>query len=133
MIAQERGMSRVFTPEGEDVPVTFLQMKDCQVVAVRTSEKDGYDAVQLGPFKAKPNRVTKPQRGHFAKAKVEPQRRVVEFRVSNDALPEAGQELSAAPLVTGQVGDVTGQIGRVECREGSAAFCVYSVVTRQLK
>src|SRR3546814_3714733 len=66
-------------------------MKDCQVVAVRTSEKDGYDAVQLGAFKAKPNRVTKPQRGHFAKAKVEPKRRVVEFRVSNDALLEVGQ------------------------------------------
>src|SRR3546814_2892938 len=69
LIAQKMGMTRVFTPEGEDVPVTVLQMKDCQVVAVRTSEKDGYDAVQLGAFKAKPSRVTKPQRGHFAKAK----------------------------------------------------------------
>src|SRR3546814_13323234 len=61
LIAQKMGMTRVFTPEGEDVPVTVLQMKDCQVVAVRTSEKDGYDAVQLGAFKAKPNRVTKPR------------------------------------------------------------------------
>src|SRR3546814_1564725 len=56
LIAQKMGMTRVFTPEGEDVPVTVLQMKDCQVVAVRTSEKDGYDAVQLGAFKAKPSR-----------------------------------------------------------------------------
>jgi large subunit ribosomal protein L3 len=75
---------------------------------VRTAEKDGYDAVQLGAFKAKPNRVTKPLRGHFAKAKVEPKRRVVEFRVSNDALLEVGQELSAAHFVAGQHVDVTG-------------------------
>jgi len=108
LIAQKMGMTRVFTPEGENVPVTVLQMKDCQVVAVRTSEKDGYDAVQLGAFKAKPSRVTKPLRGHFAKAKVEPKRRVVEFRVSNDALLEVGQELSAAHFIAGQHVDVTG-------------------------
>src|SRR3546814_4725436 len=108
LIAQKMGMTRVFTPEGEDVPVTVLQMKDCQVVALRTSEKDGYDAVQLGAFKAKPSRGTKPQRGHFAKAKVEPKRRVVEFRVSNDALLEVGQELYAAHFVAGQLVDVTG-------------------------
>jgi len=108
LIAQKMGMTRVFTPEGENVPVTVLQMKDCQVVAVRTSEKDGYDAVQLGAFKAKPSRVTKPLRGHFAKAKVEPKRRVVEFRVSSDALLEVGQELSAAHFVAGQMVDVTG-------------------------
>lgn len=108
LIAQKLGMTRVFTPEGENVPVTVLQMKDCQVVAVRTADRDGYDAVQLGAFKAKPNRVTKPLRGHFAKAKVEPKRRVVEFRVSNDALLEVGQELSAAHFVAGQYVDVTG-------------------------
>jgi len=108
LIAQKMGMTRVFTPEGEDVPVTVLQMEDCQVVAVRTSEKDGYDAVQLGAFRAKPSRVSKPLRGHFAKAKVEPKRRVVEFRVSNDALLEVGQELSAAHFVAGQFVDVTG-------------------------
>jgi len=108
LIAQKMGMTRVFTPEGENVPVTVLQMKDCQVVAVRTSEKDGYDAVQLGAFKAKPSRVTKPLRGHFAKAKVEPKRRVVEFRVSGDALLEVGQELSAAHFVAGQMVDITG-------------------------
>ncbi|MEQ8353889.1 MAG: 50S ribosomal protein L3 [Kiloniellaceae bacterium] len=108
LIAQKMGMTRVFTPEGENVPVTVLQMKDCQVVAVRTSEKDGYDAVQLGAAKAKPSRVTKAQRGHFAKAKVEPKRRVVEFRVSNDALLEVGQELSAAHFIAGQRVDVTG-------------------------
>jgi large subunit ribosomal protein L3 len=108
LIAQKMGMTRVFTPEGDDVPVTVLQMKDCQVVAVRTSEKDGYDAIQLGAAKAKPSRVNKPMRGHFAKANVEPKRRVAEFRVSNDALLEVGQELSTAHFVAGQRVDVTG-------------------------
>ena len=108
LIAQKMGMTRVFTPEGENLPVTVLQMSECQVVAVRTSEKDGYDAVQLGVAKAKPSRVTKPMRGHFAKAKVEPKRRLAEFRVSNDALLEVGQELSAAHFVAGQHVDVTG-------------------------
>src|SRR3546814_11388170 len=102
LIAQKMGMTRVFTPEGEDVPVTVLQMKDCQVVAVRTSEKDGYDAVQLGAFKDKQNRVTKPQRGHFAKAKVEPKRRVVEFRVSHDALLDGGPGVCEAHFVAGR-------------------------------
>ena len=108
LIAQKMGMTRVFTPEGVNVPVTVLQMKDCQVVAVRSAGKDGYDAVQLGVAKAKPSRVSKPMRGHFAKAKVEPKRRLVEFRVSNDALLEVGQELSAAHFVAGQYVDVTG-------------------------
>ncbi len=108
LIAQKMGMTRVFTPEGVNVPVTVLQMKDCQVVAVRSTGKDGYDAVQLGVAKAKPSRVSKPMRGHFAKAKVEPKRRLVEFRVSNDALLEVGQELSAAHFVAGQYVDVTG-------------------------
>jgi len=108
LIAQKMGMTRVFTPEGVNVPVTVLQMKDCQVVAVRSADKDGYDAVQLGVAKAKPSRVSKPMRGHFAKAKVEPKRRLVEFRVSNDALLEVGQELSAAHFVAGQYVDVTG-------------------------
>ncbi len=108
LIAQKMGMTRVFTPEGVNVPVTVLQMNDCQVVAVRSAGKDGYDAVQLGVAKAKPSRVSKPMRGHFAKAKVEPKRRLVEFRVSNDALLEVGQELSAAHFVAGQYVDVTG-------------------------
>jgi large subunit ribosomal protein L3 len=108
LLAQKLGMTRVFDGEGTHVPVTVLKVENCQVVGVRTEEKDGYDAVQLGAFKAKPSRVTKPQRGHFAKAKVEPKRRMVEFRVSNDALLEVGQELSAAHFVAGQRVDVTG-------------------------
>src|SRR5215471_18986786 len=108
LIAEKVGMTRVFDAEGAHVPVTVLKMEGCQVVAVRTAEKDGYTAVQLGIGKAKVKNVTKPMRGHFAKAKVEPKRRLVEFRVSADALVEVGAELSAAHFVPGQFVDVTG-------------------------
>src|SRR5713101_5582015 len=106
LIAQKMGMTRIFTAEGNHVPVTVLRVDHCQVVAVRTEEKDGYTAVQLGVGKAKVKNVSKPMRGHFAKAKVEPKSKLVEFRVSADALIEVGAELTAAHFLPGQFGDV---------------------------
>ena len=108
LIAQKVGMTRVFTGEGEHVPVTVLKVDNCQVVAVRTDDTDGYTAVQLGVGAAKVKNVTKPQRGHFAKAKVEPKRKLAEFRVSQDALLEVGAEITADHFVAGQFVDVTG-------------------------
>ena len=108
LIAQKLGMTRVFDAEGAHVPVTVLKIDGCQVVAQRTAEKDGYTALQLGIGKAKVKNVTKPMRGHFAKAKVEPKRRLVEFRVSADALVDVGAELSAGHFLPGQFVDVTG-------------------------
>lgn len=108
MIAQKLGMTRVFTDEGQHVPVTVLKVDKCQVVAVRTKENDGYCAVQLGNAKAKVKRVTQPMRGHYAKAKVEPKKKLGEFRVSDDAVLEVGQELSVNHFVAGQFVDVTG-------------------------
>ena len=108
LIAQKLGMTRVFAADGNHVPVTVLKVENCQVVAVRTQEKDGYDAVQLGVGKAKVKNVTKPERGHFAKAKVEPKKKVAEFRVSQDALLEVGAELSVEHFVVGQKVDVAG-------------------------
>ena len=108
LLAQKLGMTRVFTDEGEHLPVTVLKVDSCQVVAVRRRETDGYDAVQLGNGKAKVKRVGKAMRGHFAKAKVEPKRRLTEFRVTEDALLEVGQELSPAHFVPGQYVDVAG-------------------------
>jgi len=113
LIAQKLGMSRVFTEEGNHVPVTVLKVDNCQVVAVRTEEKDKYNAVQLGVGSRRTKTVTKPERGHFAKAKVEPKRKLAEFRVSKDALLEPGVELSAEHFVPGQFVDVVGtSIGR---------------------
>ncbi|MSP49265.1 MAG: 50S ribosomal protein L3 [Alphaproteobacteria bacterium] len=108
LLAQKVGMTRVLNDDGEHVPVTVLRIDQCQVVAVRTAEKDGYTAVQLGVGKAKVKNVTKPERGHFAKAKVEPKRKLVEFRVSADALIEVGAEISAEHFVVGQFVDVVG-------------------------
>jgi len=108
LIAQKLGMTRVFDAEGQHVPVTVLRVDACQVVAVRRKESDGYDALQLGVGTAKVKNTSKPQRGHFAKAKVEPKRRLAEFRVSEDALLEPGQQLSATHFVAGQKVDVTG-------------------------
>jgi large subunit ribosomal protein L3 len=108
LIAQKLGMSRVFTDEGNHVAVTVLRVDNCQVVAQRTEERDGYTALQLGVGAAKVKNVTKPQRGHFAAAKVEPKAKVAEFRVSDDALVPVGAEITAAHFVPGQYVDVTG-------------------------
>ena len=108
LIAQKLGMTRVFTEAGEHLPVTVLKVEDCQVVAVRKAESDGYNAVQLGVGTAKTKNLGRAQRGHFAKAKVAPKRRLGEFRVSADALLEPGQQLSADHFVAGQYVDVTG-------------------------
>jgi large subunit ribosomal protein L3 len=108
LIAQKVGMTRVFTAEGSHVPVTVLKVDECQVVAVKTAEKDGYSAVQLGVGRAKVKNVPKPMRGHYAKAKVEPKRKLAEFRVAADAVLEVGSELSVEHFVAGQYVDVVG-------------------------
>jgi large subunit ribosomal protein L3 len=108
LIAQKLGMTRIFTGEGNHVPVTVLHVANCQVVAQRTEDRDGYTALQLGVGAAKVKNVTKPQRGHFAAAKVEPKAKLAEFRVSEDALVEVGAEITAAHFVAGQYVDVTG-------------------------
>lgn len=108
LIAQKVGMTRVFTPEGVHVPVTVLKVEGNQVVAHRTEENDGYTAIQIGFDDAKVKNVTKPLRGHFAKANVEPKKKLVEFRVEADGLVAVGSELSADHFVAGQYVDVTG-------------------------
>jgi large subunit ribosomal protein L3 len=79
-----------------------------RVVAKRSADKDGYEAVQLGIGIAKPKNVSKANKGHFAKAGVEAPRKVVEFRVATDAMLEPGAVLSSAHFVAGQKVDVTG-------------------------
>lgn len=108
LIAQKMGMTRVFTDSGEHVSVTVLKVDDCQVVDVRTIEKNGYSAVQLGAGAAKAKNVSKPMRGHYARSKVEPKRKLAEFRVSDDAMLNVGDELTADHFVAGQMVDVAG-------------------------
>ena len=108
LVARKLGMTRVFDADGQHVPVTVLAVENCQVVAVRSEEKDGYSALQLGVGTAKTKNVTKAQRGHFAKAKVEPKAKVGEFRVDETALLEVGAEVHVGHFVAGQFVDVAG-------------------------
>lgn len=108
LIAQKLGMTRVYNDAGEQIPVTVLKVDNLQVVSQRTEEKNGYSAVQLGAGLAKVKNTTKPMRGHFAVAKVEPKRKLAEFRVSAENMLDVGVELSAEHFVEGQKVDVTG-------------------------
>jgi len=113
VITQKVGMTRLFLEDGKHVPVTVLKLDGCQVVATRVEEKDGYTAVQLGSGYAKTKRLTKADRGHFAKAEVEPKKKLAEFRVDTANLLEVGDVIQADHFVVGQKVDVTGvTIGR---------------------
>jgi large subunit ribosomal protein L3 len=101
-------MTRVFTEAGEHVPVTVLRLANCQVVAHRSKDKNGYVALQLGSGSRRTNNMSKADRGYFAKAKVEPKRKLAEFRVSEDALIPVGAEITADHFVPGQFVDVCG-------------------------
>jgi large subunit ribosomal protein L3 len=108
VLAQKIGMTRLFTESGEHVPVTVLRLGHCQVVGHRTKDKNGYVALQLGAGLRKVQSTTKADRGHFAVAKVEPKRKLAEFRVDEDALIPIGAEITADHFVVGQYVDVTG-------------------------
>ncbi|MCP3057026.1 50S ribosomal protein L3 [Aurantimonas marianensis] len=108
VIAQKVGMTRVYNDVGEHVPVTVLKVENLQVVAQRTKEKNGYTAVQVGAGLAKVKNTSKPMRGVFAQASVEPKRKLVEFRVSDDNMIDVGAEITAEHFVAGQMVDVTG-------------------------
>ncbi len=101
-------MTRLFMEDGRQVPVTVLQLDKLQVVAQRTPETHGYSAVQLGAGMAKAKRVSQPMRGHFAKASVEPKRKVAEFRVAPENMIGVGEEITADHYFEGQFVDVSG-------------------------
>ncbi|HEY5710770.1 MAG TPA: 50S ribosomal protein L3 [Allosphingosinicella sp.] len=108
VIAKKMGMTRLFQDDGRHVPVTVLALENLQVVARRETERDGYNSVQLGAGTAKAKNLTKPERGHFGKAEVEPKAKLVEFRVDEDGLLDVGSELTADHFVAGQLVDVQG-------------------------
>ena len=107
VIAKKLGMARFFDEAGPHVPVTVLKVDNCQVVAQKTNDKDGYTALQLGAGVPKIKRLTKAERGHFAVAKVEPKRKLKEFRVSPDNVIPVGAEITVEHFVPGQFVDVT--------------------------
>jgi large subunit ribosomal protein L3 len=108
VIAKKLGMTRLFLEDGKQVPVTVLQLDNLQVVAQRTADRDGYTAVQLGAGTAKAKRTSAGMRGHFARANVEPKRKIAEFRVSPDNLIDVGAEITANHYLAGQYVDIAG-------------------------
>ena len=108
VIAKKLGMTRLFLEDGKQVPVTVLQLDNLQVVAQRTADRDGYTAVQLGAGLAKAKRTTAAMRGHFAKASVEPKRKIAEFRVTADCMIDVGEEITADHYFEGQYVDIAG-------------------------
>jgi large subunit ribosomal protein L3 len=113
LIAKKLGMTSIYDQEGNRFAVTLLEVKDCYVSANKTLEKDGYCGVQVAAFEAKPNRVSKAMKGHFAKAGITPKVKTKEFVVSKDALVENGTKLSVNHYVIGQYIDIQGYtIGR---------------------
>src|SRR6516165_2104995 len=108
VVAQKVGMTRVFTDAGEHVPVTVLRLAQCQVVAHRTKDKNGYVALQLGSGARRSNNMSKADRGYFGKQNVEPKRRLAEFRVTEDSLIPVGAEITADHFIPGQFVDVSG-------------------------
>ena len=107
VIAKKMGMTQIFTEAGERIPVTVLALNNCQVVAHRTQDKNGYTALQLGAGLAKVKNVSRAERGHFSVAKVEPKHKLAEFRVSPDNMIEVGAEITADHFIEGQLVDVT--------------------------
>src|SRR6185436_1959422 len=96
-------MTRLFLADGTHVPVTVLKLDGCAVTAIRTQEKDGYTAVQLGSGFAKPKNTNKAERGQFAKAEIEPRRKVAEFRVDTaNMLEVAGQKVDVSGVTIGR-------------------------------
>jgi len=108
LIAKKLGMTRLFDETGTHTPVTVLSLEGCQVTAQRTKDRDGYVALQLGAGAKKAKNTSNAERGHFAKALVEPKRHVVEFRVSEDNLIDVGAEFTADHFMAGQKVDVSG-------------------------
>jgi large subunit ribosomal protein L3 len=109
VIAKKMGMTRLFQADGRHVPVTVLSLEGSQVVSVREQDRDGYTAVQLGAGTAKSKNLSKPERGHFGKAEVEPKAVLHEFRVDADGLLQVGAEISADHFVAGQFVDIQGK------------------------
>lgn len=111
LIGKKVGMTQIFDDKGDEIPVTVLQMGPCPVTQVRTVEKDGYSAVQIGfdlNIKKDERKIAKPLRGHFEKAGVKPVRKLKEFRIEADAAPKVGESLTVEVFNDAHYVSVTG-------------------------
>lgn len=107
LIALKLGMSRILTDAGLHVPLTLLMVNNCVIVCIKTVERDGYSAVQLGFGRSKLKNITKSLRGHFTKSKVTPCKKIFEFRTKNNSQFKIGDYLDANHFVKNQYIDIT--------------------------
>lgn len=108
LVGRKAGMTRIFTEEGVSVPVTVIEITPNRVAQIKTTETDGYNAVQVTAGAKKASRVTKAQAGHFAKANVEAGNSLLEFRTDEVSEFNVGDELTVERFIAGQIVDVTG-------------------------
>ncbi len=110
LVGRKVGMTRIFTEDGESIPVTVLEVAGNRVTQVKTEETDGYNAIQVAFGSKKPSRVSKPLSGHYAKAGVEAGEMLKEFHIDADKLADlkVGTTLSVEMFTVGQKVDVTG-------------------------
>lgn len=110
LVGRKAGMTRVFTEAGETIPVTVIEALPNRITQVRTTETDGYRAVQVATGERKASHLNKPLTGHYAKVKVAPGKELVEFRLNGDEGKDlaAGAELKVDLFTVGQIVDVTG-------------------------
>ena len=106
LIGKKIGMTSVFSADGKNVPCTVIEVGPCVVTQVKTIEKDGYEALQLGFVEKKDKHTTKPMAGHFKKAGVKPQRYLAEFKF--DGEHKAGEEFTVELLNDVEFVDVIG-------------------------
>ena len=108
LIAKKIGMTRVFNDDGQSVPVSVLKMDNCQVISKKPKDVNGYKPLQIGFGSKKAKNISKAERGHFAKSKVEPKEKIAEFKVSEDALLDVGKIIGVNHFIPGQKVDVIG-------------------------
>jgi len=108
IIGKKIGMTQIFDEKGEVVPVTVIEAGPCFVIQVKTEEKDGYDAVQLGFEETKPRRLNQPLLGHLKRADVPPLRHLREFRAKDAEEYSPGQEITVGVFEVGDWVDVVG-------------------------
>ena len=108
IIGKKIGMTQIFNENGKMIPVTVVEAGPCVVVQKKTTEKDGYEAIQVGFGEIREKLVNKPAKGHFAKAGVSLRRTLKEFKLENASEYEVGQEIKADVFAVGDKVDVSG-------------------------
>ncbi|HGJ66220.1 TPA: 50S ribosomal protein L3 [bacterium] len=108
ILGKKIGMTRLFNESGEVVPVTVVEAGPCPIIQVKTKEKDGYEAIQIGYGQKKESRTNKPDRGRFKKANVQPLRTLQEIRTEGLDISELDKQITVSIFSPGELVDVTG-------------------------